>query len=130
MHLLLPLTFLLTPVALAFPKYGFPHPHGEKPHWFPYTVTAEEVTSFATLTIPSTLANGVFPTGTGVAFGSGTAFSYPTAFPTGAEFKKRDVELERRAVLEGRQFGGFPGFTFTGTGVFPTGTGFAKPTGF
>jgi hypothetical protein len=118
MHCLLPLITLLIPLALAFPKGPNPSRHHDDDDSETTTKTISRThtrTTFPTLTIPASFTDiDSFPTGCG----SGTVFSYPTAFSTG-DFN--DMKMRRRALLEGRHYEGAFG-TGTGTGSFPTPT--------
>jgi len=95
MYSLLPLIFLLVPIALAFPKHG-PKSEGPKSESFHHH-HSDITTIYPTLTVSSLPSTDIFPTVTG----TGTIFSYPTAFPTGDFKKRRDL-----AVLQGRKWKG------------------------
>jgi hypothetical protein len=131
MYSLLPIIMFLAPLALAFPKEDPKHHSRHHDDGFPtsissYTSTStitvtktsdDSTTSFPTLTVSTLPSTDIFPTGTGLT-GSGTIFSFPTAFSTG-DFKirkRRDL-----AVLQGRKW--------TGAGSGTTGCSKPKETG-
>jgi len=131
MYSLLPIILLLTPLAIAFPKNG--PKHGSRHHdddtstsissytrtsTITVTTTSDDSTSsFPTLTVSDLPSTDIFPTGTGFT-GTGTVFSFPTAFSTG------DFKIKKRrdlAVLQGRKW--------TGAGSGTTGCSKPKETG-
>jgi hypothetical protein len=119
MHCLLPLITLLVPLALAFPKGPGQSRHHDNDDDFTTTKTMTKTCTktFPTLSIPSSFTDiDAFPT----AYGSGTIFSYPTAFATGDD---SDLKKRRRALLEGRKWKGPYYGSGTGTACYP------KPTG-
>jgi hypothetical protein len=119
MHCLLPLIALLVPLALAFPKGpgSKHHDDGEPRTTKTITRTITTTAAFPTLSIPSSFTDiDAFPT----AYGSGTIFSYPTAFATGDD---SDMKKRRRALLEGRKWKDSYFGSGTGTAPCPRATG-------
>jgi len=119
MHCLLPLIALLVPLALAFPKGPGPSKHHDDDDSITITkvFTRTHTKTFPTLTIPESFTDiDAFPTG----FGSGTIFSYPTAYATGDD---SDLKKRRRALLEGRKWKGPYYGSGTGTAPCPEPTG-------
>lgn len=112
MHCLLPLIALLVPLALAFPK-GPDSKHHDDDITITKTFTHTVTKTFPTLSIPSSFTDlDDFPT----AYGSGTIFSYPTAYATGDD---SDMKKRRRALLEGRKWKGAYYGSGTGTACSP-----------